>query len=267
MLHLGPLPPGQGNGKGDGQAQGQGQAPGSRATASDAAPDWPARMAARAAQARDPRLQAYYRAGVVAAETPLCDVPLLAMDVETTGLDPARDGLVSIGLVPMDLQRIHASQARHWILRPRAALADRSVTLHGITHTRVRQAPDLLDVLDDVLATMAGHVMVVHCREIERQFLGGAIHRRLGEDIAFPVIDTMELEARLHRRPRPWLARLLRREAPRVSIRLGDSRQRYGLPRYRPHHAVTDALATAELLQAQVAHRYSGQTQVGELWR
>jgi len=107
---------------------------------------------------------------------------------------------------------------------------------------------------------------VVHCRAIERQFLNGALRRRLNEDIAFPVIDTMELEARLHRKvPAGLIARLFR---PRwqVSIRLAASRSRYNLPRYHPHHALTDALASAELLQAQVAHHFTPDTAVRELW-
>jgi DNA polymerase-3 subunit epsilon len=51
-----------------------------------------------------------------------------------------------------------------------------------------------------------------------------------------------------------------------VSIRLADSRLRYGLPLYQAHHALTDALATAELLQAQIATHYPADVTVGELW-
>ena len=147
-------------------------------------------------------------------------------------------------------------------------MGDESVTIHGITHQQIRQAPDLDEVLHEVLALMAGHVMVVHCRDIERHFLASALRRRIGEGIEFPVIDTMELEARLYRRPPlPWWRRLLRARAAPVSIRLAASRARYGLPRYRLHHALTDALASAELLQAQVADRFSPETPIATLWR
>ena len=76
-----------------------------------AAVDWSQRFSALAREARDARLRAFYAAGAVSPDTPLQQVPLLALDVETTGLDPARDGIVSIGLVPMTLDRIRASQA------------------------------------------------------------------------------------------------------------------------------------------------------------
>lgn len=227
--------------------------------------DWPARFEALAEQARDPRLRAYYAAGLPGADTPLADVPLIAMDIETTGLDPVRDGIVSIGLVPMTLERIALSAARQWLLRPRVPLAEASVAIHGITDSQIAAAPDLERVLGEVLEAMAGRVVVAHCRDIERQFLDQALRTRIGEGIVFPVIDTMELEARVHRRKPGWLARLFRRR-PALSIRLGPSRARYGLPRYRLHHAPTDALASAELLQAQVAHRFAPTTLLRALW-
>ena len=145
--------------------------------------------------------------GTVSGSTPLSATPLMAMDIETTGLDPARDGIVSIGLVPMSLERIRTSASRHWILKPRVPLGEMSVTIHGITDSQVRTAPDLAELLADLLDAIAGQVLVVHCRSIERQFLNGALRTRIGEDIEFPVIDTMELEARLHRGRRPGLHR------------------------------------------------------------
>ena len=121
------------------------------------------------------------------------------------------------------------------------------------------------------LASLAGCVVVVHCAAIERAFLDAALKARLGEGIEFPVIDTMALEARLHRRHKSGLfaglfANLFGRNAAPLSIRLADSRARYHLPRYRAHHALTDALATAELLQAQIAHHFKPDTTLKEVW-
>lgn len=239
---------------------------GNRNPRASATPDWPARFAELAGTTRDPRLRAYYGAGLPVGDTPLAEVPMVALDVETTGLDPVRDGIVSIGLVPMTLERIVASASRHWIVRPRVALDETSVTLHGITDSQVEEAPDLQSILSEVLEAMAGRIVVVHCRDIERQFLDRALKARIGEGIAFPTIDTMALEAELHRRGKSgFFARLFgRREL--VSIRLAASRARYSLPRYGLHHALTDALATGELFQAQVAYRYRPDTRLDALW-
>lgn len=228
-------------------------------------PEWSERFATLAQQASNPHLKRFYEAGAVAGETPIADVPMLSIDFETTGLDPEKDDIVSIGLVTMSLDRIRLREGRHWVVKPRADLRNESVVIHGITHSEVEDAPDLTRILEELLDLMAGHLMVVHHRGIERPFLDAALRQRIGEGIEFPVIDTMELEARLHRRRPPGLIdRLMGRSSE--SIRLADSRGRYNLPYYRPHNALTDALACAELLQAQVAHRFSRDTPVCELW-
>ena len=237
--------------------------------AGHAARDWSGRFAALAEQTKDERLRAYYAAGMPSGEMAIKDVPLMAMDVETTGLNPAKDGIVSVGILPMTTSRIQSSASRHWIVQPHVPLADESIAIHGITHSQVADAPKLVDILGDLLEAIAGHVLVVHCRAIERQFLNNALTRMIHEPIEMPMIDTMELEARLYRNRKPlsWWDRVVRKKQQKsVSIRLADSRARYGLPFYKPHHAVTDALATAELLQAQIAHRFNPDTPLNDLW-
>jgi DNA polymerase III subunit epsilon len=227
--------------------------------------DWAAQFAKLASATQNPRLQAFYQAGVVRADTPLEQVPLMALDVETTGLDANQHAIVSLGLVPCNLRRIRCGDALYWVVKPACELSSQSVTFHHITHSDIRHAPRLGQILDELLTAMAGKVMVVHYRNIERSFLDQALRQHLGEGLQFPVIDTMQLEARLYPKRQPgWLGRLWGRQP--VSIRLADSRLRYNLPMYQAHHALTDALATAELLQAQVATHYSADTPVGELW-
>ena len=93
--------------------------------------DWARRFEALGATAVDERLRAFYAQGLPAGDTVLADVPLLAMDFETTGLDPQQDEIVSIGIVPMTLARIQSSASRHWIVRPRGVLNAESVTFHA----------------------------------------------------------------------------------------------------------------------------------------
>ena len=229
--------------------------------------DWPQRFAALAETAQDPRLKAFYASGTPSGECPLKDVPMVALDVETTGLDPMHDEIVSIGIVPMTLTCIQSSASRYWVVKPTVELTPESVTIHAITHAQIASAPNLSAILEEVLQALAGRIMVVHCRDIERRFLNAALKARIGEGIEFPVIDTMELEARLHRKPPNFWTQLFGRKKPAESIRLAPSRDRYRLPRYRAHHALTDALASAELLQAQIAHRFTPETQLDVLWR
>lgn len=226
---------------------------------------WPAFFADKAERCQDPALRAFYAAGVPAPQTPLRDVPLVALDFETTGLDVHRHAIVSIGLVPFDMTRIRPSAGRYWVVRPQRPLDEASIRFHRITHAEVAHAPDIDAVLDELLAELSGSLIVVHYRGIERPFLDAAVQDRRGERCLFPLIDTMSIEDQAVRQG-GWNRLKSFMGVARTSIRLGDTRARYGLPAYSSHHAKVDALATAELLQAQIARHYSPDTPVSELW-
>lgn len=226
--------------------------------------DWVHYMTSRAESSQHPALTRFYGARWPAADTPLEQLEFVALDIETTGLDARRHAIISIGLIPFSLQRIRSDQAWYQLVRPHGDLLPESVTFHHITHTDIRQAPRFAEILDSLLERLAGKIAVVHYRNIERAFMDAAARHALGESLLFPLIDTMQIEANLYPQRQPgWLRRLLGKQP--LSIRLADSRSRYGLPLYQAHHALTDALGTAELLQAQIATHFSPQLRLADL--
>lgn len=82
----------------------------------------------------------------------------------------------------------------------------------------------------------------------------------------FPLVDTLEIEHKIQIEEACRFINLLKGAKPK-SVRLGATRQRYDLPAYSAHHALTDAIATAELLQAQIAYHYSLDTPISKLWK
>ncbi|MFM2483586.1 3'-5' exonuclease [Celerinatantimonas yamalensis] len=228
--------------------------------------DWPQFYRQQARKARHPAIKQFYQQGIVASDTPLEQVPFAALDFETTGLNPGRDSIVSIGVVPFTLQRITLPAARHWLVNPRQRMPEATIVVHGITEANVANQPDLLGILPMLLELLAGRVVVAHHSTIERLFLNQAVKRRMYHSLMFPMVDTMAIESNLCRHGwRDFWLRLTGR--PRASIRLAASRSRYGLPMYRPHHAQTDALATAELFQAQVRYHFEADAPIGSLWQ
>lgn len=226
--------------------------------------DWRDRFTELAGQSGVAPIRDFYRSGVPPGSTSLSDMPLIALDLETTGLDPKRHGIVSIGMVPFSLDRIRPPDGYYRVVRPRREIDAHSITIHRITHEEVDDAPDLEDIADEFLRALAGRVAVVHYHAIERRFLYQAFLRRFGEGVLFPLIDTLDIERQVSERrtlnPLTWFGRR------RVSLRLAAARRRYGLPEYSPHHALTDALATAELFQAQVAYHGSPDDPVERWW-
>ncbi len=190
---------------------------------------------------------------------------MVALDIETTGLDQNKNSIVSIGLIDMSLSRIRCASAQHWLIKPQTQLHSTSVMVHGITHSAVINAPDFSSIITPLLEHIKGKIIVVHHSPIERGFLNVAFQRHTGEGIEFPVIDTMALEAQFTgKATRSFWQKLVGEK--KESIRLTDCRSRYNLPYYRQHNAMTDAIACAELLQAQCATYLQPDTPVSQIW-
>lgn len=208
-------------------------------------------------------LGAFYQSQLLGDDKAMAATNFVALDIETTGLDAQKDEIVSIGLVPFDCQRIYLAQAKHWVVSSGHLTSD-SVLVHGITHTEVAGAPSLNSILPELLACLRGKQIVVHYRYMEREFLRKAFAALWKKDFLFPVIDTLELEGKYLRDTQSLVARLMKKSLP--PLRLLHVRERYNLPAYENHNALVDALATAELLQAQIAKQSIGEKRVRALW-
>lgn len=179
--------------------------------------------------------------------TPLDELPLLAVDVETTGLDPERDRVVAVGWVPVDGLTIDLSRAQRRIVGTRMDVGQ-SATVHALTDDAVAAGEVPTEVLADLLRALAGRVLLAHHCAIEVGFLDAACQRVWGTPFPASTVDTLALQRRV-------LTEGVGAPADPLpgAVRLWASRERYGLPRYRAHEPLTDALACAELYLAQVA--------------
>jgi DNA polymerase-3 subunit epsilon len=178
-------------------------------------------------------------------DTPLSELSLLALDLETTGLDPRRDRMLSAGFVPVDGGRIDLGRARHLVVRDDGGVGQ-SATFHGLTDDVVAEGVPVDEVVDEVLEALRGRVLLAHFARIETGFLDAACRRRWGVGMPCLVVDTLELERRAH--ANPWGP-----AADVGGLRLWRARERRGLPLYAAHHALVDALACGELYLAQAA--------------
>ncbi|RQW63481.1 3'-5' exonuclease [Vibrio viridaestus] len=227
--------------------------------------DWPSKYAAREQRSDNTLLTSFYSSGLPAPTTPIEEIEFLAIDLETTGLNSQKDDIISIGVVPFTLDRVYLGHAREWMVKPRRKLSEESIVIHGITHSDIANAPDFTEIFPDLLKMMEGRIMVVHYLEIERTFLDKVFKSRVGEGFEFPVIDTMNIEEKVLKKSQKGFFNF-RNSPEKISTRLALSRRRYGLPNYPPHHALTDAIATAELLQAQIAHYFNAKQEISQFW-
>ncbi len=194
--------------------------------------------------ARPGPLKDYLRTPFPDPATPVGDLRLLAVDLETTGLHPKKDRLLSIGFVPVDGLTIDLSGARRFVVQSGVEVGQ-SAAIHGLTDDTVAAGTPIEEALPEVLEALRGRVLLAHYTDIEERFLSTACERVYGSRMPVARIDTLELHRRLIV---GW------GEAPvRLGLRLWTARERYGLPTYRAHECLIDAIACAELYLAQVA--------------
>lgn len=177
------------------------------------------------------------------------DVTFVCLDIETSGLVVQTAELLSVGWVEVRDGRIPAHSARCLLAQPDGEVGV-SATVHGLTDTAVSQGQPLDTVIDAVVTALTGRVLVVHHAGLDKALLDRLCRERYGHALPVPVLDTLALaHARRQRQ---------HHVAGAGSLRLPDLRTDYGLPRYQAHDCLVDALATAELLLAMLAHEGRG---------
>lgn len=203
-----------------------------------------ARRRAKAAARASGALAEYYRVPVNADSDPVSALRLLAIDLETTGLDPAADAMLSVGFVPVDGDTIRLAGACHRVINTNREVGQ-SAVFHGLTDDVVARGMALEEALRITLKALSGRILLAHFARIEVSFLSRACEQLYGAPLVPPVIDTLVLQNRI-------INPGFNDESRSNELRLWNARHRYGLPRYGAHEALTDAMACAELYLAQV---------------
>lgn len=187
---------------------------------------------------------------------PWDEVTYWALDLETSGLDAARHEILSAGMVPVREGVVRWGERWESLVRPAdpAAMSAEGLRAHHILPGELENAPTLAQVLPEIDRRLRDGVPLLHFGALDLGFLREAYR---GHGMPWPRlrnVDTVELLHKLdHRRhhftPHPTPTRTA----------LPEAREELGLPAYANHHALTDALATAELflvLRARLGARF-----------
>ena len=168
------------------------------------------------------------------------------VDAEMSSLDVNDGELLSLGWVVIRQGRVELSTAEHLLLKPRKSVGE-SAVIHQLRDCELEQGLDGSTVLTRLLSVAQGRVLVFHHAPVDLSFLNRLCQELSGAPLLLPCVDTLEIEKQ----------RLLRREQPLSdgALRLASCCARYNLPASPAHNALTDALATAQLLLAQIAHK------------
>lgn len=189
----------------------------------------------------EPVLRDYLEACARLQIDTVANTPMIAADLELTGLRKGHDRIVAMGWTLIDRGRIQLGGNRHLLINADRPVGE-SATVHELLDSEVAEGAALNEGLDELFGAATGRVWVFHHAGLDVRFLKSACLRVAGMAPAFVVLDTLEI-AHGQRKLREVPAR-------HGELQLGRVRSEYGLPRYTAHNALNDAFATAELMLA-----------------
>ena len=151
-----------------------------------------------------------------------------ALDLETTGLDPARDRVIEVGAVAFTTDRISDTMER--LVDPGRAVPETVLRLTGIRQEELRGAASPESALRELSEFLRGRQPVGHGARLDVDFLTAAGLW----DPTQEILDTLDLA-------RILLPSAASHSLPLLAIEMGFSQP-------RPHRALDDADATRQLL-------------------
>ena len=197
---------------------------------------WFADAAAPAGNAIDLALDLHDRPPAIAFAGPgmaLGDLPAIVVDTETTGLDVARDRVVSFGAVEVHGTRVYRARTHDLLVDPAMPIPKRSIAVHGITDAMARAAPTMEATWPTIEAALDGRVVVGHNIGFDAAILAHEAMRLGATWKPAALVDTMLLAAAL--------------EPERKDLTLDGLASAYGIAIEGRHTALGDALMTAAL--------------------
>ncbi len=164
-----------------------------------------------------------------------------AIDCETDGLDPTHDALLSLAWVPVEPPFVRLGAAEYAIIHYQQPL-NQSAVVHQLTTAELHQGQPLSLVLQRFAAATHGAYLIAHYAGFDRDVLKAHMRR-----------------AGIRWQPQGWYDTLAveKKQAEKIKLpqqsnfSLLESRSRYGLPTFKQHHALNDAIACGELFLAQ----------------
>jgi DNA polymerase III subunit epsilon len=126
---------------------------------------------------------------------------LIFLDTETTGLSPdSGDRIVEIGCLEMVGRRLTGND-KHFYLNPERPGSEDAIRIHGLSDEFLADKPRFAEVVDELLAYLAGAELVIHNAAFDVGFLDAELKRiarpRLAGQVA-RITDSLQLARNLY---------------------------------------------------------------------
>ncbi|MEO0795464.1 MAG: 3'-5' exonuclease [Verrucomicrobiota bacterium] len=187
---------------------------------------------------------------------PIDEIRFVSLDCETTGLDPRKDSIITIGAVTVHDGQIHLDDQYEALLK--FSYNTSSVVVHGITAQEAAEnGIDEAEALVGLLSYLQDGVIVGHHIGFDVEIIKQACQRRFGLELQNRWLDTMDLTLNLEDDgmfDEAASAASLKRKAEESpdfarskDFSLDGLCRRFGVEPHDRHTAAGDAFITAQI--------------------
>jgi len=162
----------------------------------------------------------------------------VVVDVETSGLNLARDHLIAIGAVAVQSGKIDLADSLEIVLQQRQASDRDNILIHGIGGTAQEEGVQPVEALLLFLEYLGKSPLIAFHVDFDETMVRRALKSKIGLNFKHPWVDLAYIAPALY----PTLARQLRA--------LDDWTNYFDIRNYARHNALADALSTAQLFLA-----------------
>ncbi len=175
-------------------------------------------------------------------QLPLEGVRFVVLDTETSGLNPWKDQLLSIGAVAITNLEIVIADSFEAVVRQDSQEALReSISIHGLRPKDLQKGRSIEEVLSCWLQYVRNSVLVGQHVAFDQGIISAHLKRLWGIRLYNPGVDTAQLAMRIEHPSRGA------EEIPRERYSLDKLAERYHLRPEERHTAIGDAFLTAQL--------------------
>jgi DNA polymerase-3 subunit epsilon len=179
-------------------------------------------------------------------DTAWASCSFVVIDFETTGLDPATDRVLEMGVVCFDDGVLTASQ--NWLIDPTIPVPEAATAVHGITDEMLAGQPRFEQIWSEIRSYLEGRLAVAYNAGFDKKFLHSELERMGEATWGDHLPPSMQADVE-------WIDPLVwaRELYPDKGGKLVEVCAHLGIALDGAHRAANDAEATGKVLLAMAA--------------
>ena len=164
------------------------------------------------------------------------DNEYVCFDCETTGLDPKKDDIVSIGAVIIKNNTIVASKKFVKFVKPKTKLQAEAIKIHHIRECDLKDAEDINTVIDEFLNFIGNRTLVGYFLEFDIAMINKYVKPKLGITLPNKILEVSAIyyDYKIERIPQA-----------NIDLRFNTIMNELKIPSLGKHDAYNDAIMTS----------------------